>query len=245
MARRHHIEALGKITSGVAHDFNTLMTIVQQAMGLLRRKPALGASPEMMMLVDEADEAARLGGQITQQLLGFARQKPMRPEIVLLAEFMEQQRPLFERSLGESMTLTIRAGSVGAAIRADPGQLTTALINLLVNARDAMQGAGNVDLGITEVGNIGRDRRWQELPAGHYVAITVTDRGQGMTPDIVRQAVTPFFTTKSDAGGSGLGLSSVDGFVSQSGGALDLDSQPGAGTTVTMLFPGVVTSPAS
>lgn len=244
MARREHAEALGRLTSGVAHDFNNLMTIVQQAMGLLRRKPALRASPETMALIEEADDAARLGGQITQQLLAFARQKPMHPEIVRVAELVDRQRPLLERCLGEPMTLEVRADPATGAIRVDPGQLTTAIINLLVNARDAMDGSGTVRLDVAEVDGSARDRRWRDLATGRYVAIAVTDRGRGMTPDVVRQAVIPFFTTKSDAGGSGLGLSSVDGFVSQSGGVLGVQSEPGAGTTVTLLFPRVPTDPS-
>lgn len=237
MSRRQHVEALGNLTSGVAHDFNNLMTIVQQAMGLLRRKPALRDSSEIMTLVDEADDAARLGGRITQQLLAFARQKPMHPETVPVAAFVERQRQLFERSLGETMTLDVQVDRGVGAIRADPGQLTTALINLLVNARDSMNGRGTVELDVRPVDNAGLDRGWPELPVGRYVTIAVTDRGHGMTEDVARQATTPFFTTKSDAGGSGLGLSTVDGFVNQSGGALDVKSAPGVGTTVTLLFP--------
>ena len=239
LAQRQHIDALGKLTGGVAHDFNNLMTIVQQSMDLLRRKPALKQSPEIMTLVDEADDAARLGGQITQQLLAFARQKPMKPEIVSLPEFIERQRGLFERSLGASMSLTTTVAPDVGAIRVDPGQLTTALINLLVNARDATGGHGAVQLGVVAIDNSGRgrDRRWPDLPVGRYSALSVTDTGHGMTAEIARQAVTPFFTTKADEGGSGLGLSTVDGFVNQSGGALHVQSSPGQGTTITMVFP--------
>jgi signal transduction histidine kinase len=237
IARRQHIDALGKLTGGVAHDFNNLMTIVQQAMDLLRRKPSLQQSGDIMTLVDEADAAARLGGRITQQLLAFARQKPMHPEIVPLTDFFERQRPLLERSLGASMTLSMPKDVASRAIRVDPSQLTTALINLLANARDAMDGSGTVQLGVADVDNSGRDRRYPELAAGRYVAISVADRGQGMTAEAAREAVTPFFTTKGDIGGSGLGLSTVDGFVNQSGGALSIQSDVGAGTTVTMLFP--------
>ncbi len=243
VARRQQVEALGKLTGGVAHDFNNLMTIVRQAMGLLRRQPALRASADMMMLVDEADGAAQLGGQITERLLAFARQQPMKPEIVDVAAFIDRQRPLLERSLGPSTALAVRLEPGVGAIRVDPAQLMAALINLLVNARDSMDGQGVASLSVASLDNSGRLRAGLDLPVGRYVAIAVSDTGRGMTPETLRQAVTPFFTTKEDSGGVGLGLSSVDGFVNQSGGALQLRSEPGSGTTVTLWFPEVRNAP--
>lgn len=240
IARRQQVEALGKLTGGVAHDFNNLMTIVRQAMGLLRRQPALRESPEMRMLVEEADGAAQLGGEITQRLLSFARQQPMKPEIVDVAAFIDRQRPLLERSLGPSMELAIRLEPGVGAIRVDPAQLMAALINLLVNARDAMDGRGVVSLSVATADNSGRNPHALDLPVGRYVEISVVDSGRGMTPEILRQAVTPFFTTKEESGGAGLGLSSVDGFVNQSGGALQLRSEPGKGTAARAFFPQVM-----
>jgi signal transduction histidine kinase len=196
-----------------------------------------------MTLVDEADDAAKLGGEITQQLLAFARQQPMKPEVVALGQFVERQRALFERSLGGSMTLSVQLSAADRAIRVDPGQLTTALINLLVNARDAMAGRGEVQLRVEAIDNSGRDRIWPDLATGRYVAISVTDTGHGMSDEIARQAVTPFFSTKGESGGSGLGLSTVDGFVSQSSGTLIVESAVGVGTKVTAIFPEISAQP--
>jgi signal transduction histidine kinase len=190
------VEALGKLTGGVAHDFNNLMTIVRQAMGLLRGQPALRASADMMMLVDEADGAAQLGGQITERLLAFARQQPMKPEIVDVAAFIDRQRLRLERSLGPSTALAVRLEHGVGAIRADPAQLMAALINLLVNARDSMDGQGVASLSVATLDNSGRLRAGLDLPVGRYVAIAVGDTGRGITPETLRQAVTPFFTTK-------------------------------------------------
>ncbi len=236
--RSQHLDVLARLTGGVAHDFNNLMTVVCQAMHLLRLQPGVRGAPAALELVHEAEDAARVGGRITQQLLAFARQQPMRPEVVRLQEFCEQHRALFERSLGESMRLTIdlpRHESL--AIRVDRGQLTTAVMNLLVNSRDASDGRGEVTLKGESIEIVGRDFDWPRLASGRQVALSVTDRGCGMTPEVLREAVTPFFTTRPDRGGTGLGLSMVDGFVEQSRGRLYLRSDPGAGATVSMVFP--------
>ncbi len=235
--RRRSLDALGKLTGGVAHDFNNLMTIVQQAMDLLRQDPAVKSSGDALILIDEAEGAARLGGHITRQLLTFARQQPMQPEDVPLRQYIEQRRLLFERTLGESMRLEVILNDEHCGVRVDPGQLTTAIINLLANSRDAMGGKGEVTMRIEAIHNAFRDRRWAELPIGRYVSIAIIDRGKGMSAEVARQAVTPFFTTKGEAGGTGLGLSTVHGFVVQSGGILLLKSEPNLGTTITLVLP--------
>jgi two-component system cell cycle sensor histidine kinase/response regulator CckA len=122
-------------------------------------------------------------------------------------------------------------------VRADPGQLTTAIINLLANSRDSMGGKGDVTIRIEAIDNTFRDRRWAELAIGRYVSIAIIDRGHGMSADVAREAVTPFFTTKAAAGGTGLGLSTVHGFVVQSGGILLVQSDQRLGTTITVVLP--------
>jgi signal transduction histidine kinase len=235
--RSQHLDVLARLTGGVAHDFNNLMTVVCQSMHLLRLQPAVREAPAALELVDEAEDAARVGGRITQQLLAFARQQPMRPEIVRLQPFCAEHRGLFERSLGETMTLVLDLPEEALAIRVDRGQLTTAVMNLLVNSRDACEGRGVVTLKGERLAVAGRNFDWPTLEPGEYVALSVRDAGCGMTSEVLRNAITPFFTTRRDRGGTGLGLSMVDGFVEQSRGRLLLRSQPGAGATVSMVFP--------
>jgi signal transduction histidine kinase len=237
--RRRSHESLAQLTGGVAHDFNNLMTIVQQTMGLLRSDASITGSQQALRLIDEAEDAARLGGQITWQLLTFAKQNPLHPEVIALPGYFAARRLLFERAVGQAIQLqtelTVSADS--CTVRVDPTQLTTCLINLLTNARDAMSGVGEVRISATSAVNGVRDRRWPELPPGRYVTISVLDTGCGMSADVARQATTPFFTTKGVAGGTGLGLSAAQGFAAQSGGMLQIDSAPGQGTKVMLVLP--------
>jgi signal transduction histidine kinase len=237
--RRRSHESLAQLTGGVAHDFNNLMTIVQQTMGLLRSDAAIAGSQQALRLIDEAEDAARLGGQITWQLLTFAKQNPLHPEVIALPDYFAARRLLFERSAGQGVTLRTELAVSGGSgsVRVDPTQLTTCLINLLTNARDAMSGSGEVRISVESAVNAARDSRWAELPAGSYVTISVIDTGCGMSSEIARQATTPFFTTKGVSGGTGLGLSAAQGFAAQSGGLLQLHSTPGQGTTVTLVLP--------
>lgn len=237
LEQRRSSDALGKLTGGVAHDFNNLMTIVQQAMGLLRRDAAVRGSAQALELVDEAEQAARLGGDITQRLLAYARQQRLNPELLALGPYLEAQRPLFERALGATMRLTLEVADADGRVRVDPGQLTTVVINLLTNARDAMQEQGTVRVRVDSVVNTVRDRRWPELAPGRYLTLAVIDTGSGMSPEVLRQATLPFFTTKVTDGGTGLGLSTAHGIARQSHGHLQIESTPGVGTIVTLVLP--------
>jgi signal transduction histidine kinase len=239
IAERHNLDALGKLTGGVAHDFNNLMTIIRQAMSLLRREPAVVASPTASALVDDADSASEVCGRITTQLLTYARQQRMESIDIRVANLLEDHRALFQRALGADIRLNMGARDPACVIRTDSSQLVAAIMNLLANARDALPGGGLVDIEVRRRDNPGRETRLAELPAGRYVAITVRDNGPGMSAEVLRQATTPFFTTKSETGGTGLGLSTVEGFTRQSGGMLLLQSAPDRGTDATMLFPAV------
>lgn len=235
--RRQRFESVAGLTSGVAHDFNNLMTIVQQCNDLLRSDPRIRESPKALQIVDESTAAARAGGHITQQLLSFARRQQVRPIDLRVDVFLEDNRSLFEHTLGAGMTLELRVPERPVTIRVDRAQLVTALINLLANARDALGGRGSVTLRAAPLELHARTRDWPDVAPGGYVLFEVEDRGPGMDTETRRRATTPFFTTKSDSGGSGLGLSMVDGFASQSGGALAIRSEPGHGTVVALLFP--------
>lgn len=239
MTERHNLDALGKLTGGVAHDFNNLMTIIRQAMSLLRRDPGVIASQSASALVEEADAASEVCGRITTQLLTYARQQRMNSIDIRVVNLIEDHRALFQRTLGERIQLSVAARDPACVIHTDSSQLVAATMNLLANARDALPDGGAVSMGVRRRDNPGRDGRIEALPDGRYVAITISDNGRGMPPEVLRQATTPFFTTKSDAGGSGLGLSTVEGFTRQSGGALLLESTVEIGTVATMLFPAV------
>jgi signal transduction histidine kinase len=224
--RLQRLDALGQLTGGVAHDFNNLMTVVEQAAGLLRTRSAVRSDPLAMRLVEESRGAARTGAQITRQLLAFARRQPLEPSTLLLDYYLLGIRDLLARTLGDRLALELDVERPAPAVHADRAQLTASLINLLANARDASPDGGIVRVKVR-----------RDPGRGARVAIAVVDQGSGMTPEVARRATEPFFTTRTAQGGSGLGLSMVEGFCRQSGGELLIESQPGRGTNVTMILP--------
>lgn len=237
MTERQNLDALGRLTGGVAHDFNNLMTIIRQAMSLLRMDRGVMASPSARALVDEADSASEVCGRITTQLLTYARQQRMETGEIVVARLFEGHRSMFQRALGERIVLSMTTLDSSCVIRTDSSQLVAAVMNLLANARDAQPHGGLVEIAVRRRDAATREPAPADAPAGPLVAISVRDNGHGMPPDVLQQATTPFFTTKSEAGGSGLGLSTVEGFTRQSGGVLRIESAPDRGTLVTMLFP--------
>ncbi len=233
------LDAVGRLTGGVAHDFNNLMTVIQQAVGLLAAHPVLRADAAAQHLLAEARQSATTGGAITRQLLAFARQLDLRPETLALDRYLEQLRPMLERAAAGRAQLTIRAAPGLPAVRVDPAQLATALLNLVVNAAAAMDAPGTITiaLGATRPAD-------PALPGGApAVRVDVADDGRGMPADVLAHAVEPFFSTKDAGHGAGLGLSVVDGFMRQTGGRLEIDSAPGRGTTVTLWLPVAATEP--
>ena len=225
-AAENRLEELGRLTAGVAHEFNNLMTIVQQASGLLSRNPAIVADAGASSLLDAVHDAARSGGDITSQLLAFGRQQHLRPELIDCHDYLTRQRVLFEQAIGPGIALHI--DSAPMQIYVDRAQLTSALINLLVNARDAS--AGQAAISIRAV-SVSTDEQRK------LVGVSVTDTGSGMLIEVIERATEPFFTTKEPGRGSGLGLSAVQGFARQSGGRLEIRSVPAQGTTVTLWLP--------
>jgi len=219
------MEAIGQLTGGVAHDFNNLLTVIS---GNLELAGLTNLGPEERdHHLSEALEAVRRGSTLTQQLLAFSRRQALRPQAVDASSLIARLQPLLQRTLGETVDVRIRNPEDLWMCRVDPGQLENALLNLAVNARDAMPRGGEL---VIECSNF-------VTADGDYVKIVVTDYGVGMTPEVVAQAFEPFFTTKEVGRGSGLGLSMVYGFVHQSGGQVLLSSQPNVGTTVTILLP--------
>jgi signal transduction histidine kinase len=227
------LESLGQLTGGVAHDFNNLLMAVLGNLELVRKR--LPDDPRLLRLVDGAIQGAERGAALTKRMLAFARRQELKPEAVDVANLVDSMIEMLRRSLGPTVQISTDFCADLAPIRVDPNQLELALLNLAVNARDAMPDGG--DLAITgrreRIGNGGQPG----LVAGDYVCVGVKDSGCGMDEATLKRATEPFFTTKGLGHGTGLGLSMVDGLVVQSGGAMRIGSRPGAGTTVELWLP--------
>jgi PAS domain S-box-containing protein len=230
------MEAVGQLTGGVAHDFNNLLTVI---IGNLERAGALAAGN---LRIGGAIEAALKGAEraasLTQQLLAFSRKQPLEPRPVDVGKLLTRVSTLLRRTLGEQIEIeTVTAGGLWIAF-CDAAQLESALLNLAVNARDAMPNGGKLTL---EAGNVVLDEEYalnnSEVRAGRYVMVAVSDTGSGMATDVAERAFEPFFTTKPEGKGTGLGLSQVFGFAKQSGGHVKIYSEPGHGTTVKLYLP--------
>ncbi len=225
------MEALGQLTGGVAHDFNNLLTPIIGGLDLLRLR--VGDDDKAQRYVEGAMASAERARALVGRLLSFSRRQTLAPRDLDVAALIEGLSDLIHRSMPPAITLRVEVADALPTARADPGQLELAILNLAINARDAMPDGGEIVLSANEA-----DREAHAgLPPGRYVAIAITDRGLGMDEATLRQAVDPFFTTKSADKGTGLGLSMVHGFAGQSGGLLRLTSRPGAGTVATILLP--------
>ncbi|MFN3389052.1 MAG: PAS domain S-box protein [Allosphingosinicella sp.] len=225
------MEAVGRLTGGVAHDFNNLLMAVMGSLELLRRR--LPDDPKATRLLENATQAAQRGAALTQRMLAFARRQQLDLAPVDLPELVRGMSELLERSLGPSVTLALRFPRALPKVTADANQLELALLNLAMNARDAMPDGGPIVIAArTESVPEGG-----ELEAGTYVCLSVEDRGEGMDDETLARATEPFFTTKGVGKGTGLGLSMVHGLAEQSGGRLTLASRPGEGTVATLWLP--------
>ena len=237
------MEAVGQLTGGIAHDFNNLLAAIVGNLELLA-EPLRDRDPELGDRVREALAAAERGTNLTRRLLIFSRHQTLHPQRTDLNKLVIGMDELLRRSLGETIALQTRLAPDLFPITIDPGQLETALLNLAVNARDAMPDGGRLIIETTNYW-LHEDAAHAVLhgvAAGQYVALAVSDTGRGMTPDVQRRAFEPFFTTKETGRGTGLGLSMVHGLVEQSGGFAHLYSKVGQGTTVRLHFPATVES---
>lgn len=235
LRQAQRLEAVGQLTGGVAHDFNNLLTVIVGCAEILADD--LADRPEAYRLASSCLTAAERGAELTNRLLAFARKQPLKPVDTDVTCIVAGIENLLGRTLGGAIELTIEETVGVCAARLDPGQLEVALINLAVNARDAMPDGGRLTFA-TANRTLGQaEARSHDVAPGAYVCITVADTGTGMDRDVARRAFEPFFTTKEFGKGSGLGLSLVYGFARQSGGFATIDSTPGVGTTVTLCFP--------
>ena len=230
------MEAIGQLTGGIAHDFNNMMAVVIGAMNLLQRRLAQG-NTDVTRYVDAALDGATRAASLTQRLLAFSRQQSLSPEAIDANRMVADMSELLRRTLGEQVQVeTVLAAGLWRT-HADPIQLENVILNLSVNARDAMPNGGKL---IIETANAHVDDAFADeyqIPAGQYVLLAVTDTGSGMTPEVIAQAFDPFFTTKAVGAGTGLGLSQVFGFVRQSGGHVKLYSEIDFGTSVKVYLP--------
>ena len=236
------LEAVGQLTGGVAHDFNNLLTIIRSSADLLGR-PNL-SEERRRRYVEAISDTANRAAKLTGQLLAFARRQPLKPEAFTVGERLQAVTDLIRPLMGARITIETPINCEGCAVQADPNQFETALVNLAVNARDAMDGEGRLTL-----------RTWlaTEVPPsrshagtrGEFVAVSVSDTGTGIQPEVLGRIFEPFFTTKEVGKGTGLGLSQVYGFAKQSGGELHVESEVGRGTTFTLYLPRAQGKPAN
>jgi signal transduction histidine kinase/CheY-like chemotaxis protein len=236
------MEIIGQLTGGVAHDFNNLLQVILGNLDALRRRIARAEVPTSGELLKLADAAARGGERaatLTQRLLAFARKQPLNPEPLEVNRLAIGMSDLLRSTIGDDIEVEMRLPANVWRVSADHNQLESAILNLAVNARDAMPSGGKITI---ETANTFLDEellaeRDELLPRGEYVMIALSDTGIGMSKEVMARAFDPFFTTKEIGQGTGLGLSQVYGFVKQSGGHVRIDSEPGQGTTVRLYLP--------
>ncbi|MFN8646587.1 MAG: MASE1 domain-containing protein [Gemmatimonadales bacterium] len=236
------MEAVGKLAGGIAHDFNNLLTAISGYAEAIRE--AVPPAGEVRADIDEVLKAADRAASLTRQLLAYSRQQVLSPRVLDLTAVVEQLGGMLRRLIGEDIRLVIRHDAGETHVRVDRSQLEQVILNLVVNARDAMPSGGTLTISTTAVEvDEALAQSQVDLEPGPYVALAVRDTGVGMASEVQHRAFDPFFTTKEQGKGTGLGLSTVYGIVKQSGGAVWLESAPGAGTTVSIYLPRVAPAP--
>lgn len=236
-ALRHaqKMEAVGRLTGGVAHDFNNLLQVIGSNLQLLQRDPDGSRAQQR---IATAWRAVERGAKVASHLLAFARRQPLEPTVLDLGRLLERAEELLRRAVDETVRIELELDPQLWRTYADPSQLEAVLLNLAINARDAMNGAGTLRIAAANR-HLSAEQAalWPDLQPGDYLELSLVDNGCGMSPEVLEQALEPFFTTKPEGRGTGLGLSMAYGFIRQSGGQMRLDSSPGQGTTVTIYLP--------
>jgi PAS domain S-box-containing protein len=242
------MEAVGQLTGGIAHDFNNLLTGIVGSLDLLQTRLNQGRTENVGRYIDAAMTSANRAAALTHRLLAFARRQPLIPESVDANQLVVSLEDLLRRTIGETIDLVITASDDLWGTLCDPNQLESALLNLAINARDAMPGGGRLTIATANARLDGVAADTPALAPGDYVCIDVTDTGTGMSPEVAARAFDPFFTTKPIGQGTGLGLSMIYGFARQSNGHVTIDSQLGRGTSVRIYLPrhdgGIAAAPA-
>ncbi|MFM0147507.1 PAS domain S-box protein [Paraburkholderia sp. RL18-085-BIA-A] len=232
------MDAVGQLTGGIAHDFNNLLQGITVPLELIKRRVALNQLDGLDRFIGMAMTSAQRAAALTHRLLAFSRRQPLAPENIDVNERIRSLEDLLRRTTGEHIEVNFALELVECRSTCDANQLENALLNLCINAKDAMPDGGmlTIETSCVQVDSLDAHKR-RDMKPGHYIAVTVTDTGEGMPPDVVKQAFEPFFTTKPIGQGTGLGLSMVYGFAGQSGGFVTIVSRVGAGTTVTLYLP--------
>ena len=233
LRQSHKMEAVGQLTGGLAHDFNNLLAGISGSLELMRIRAEQGRTAELGRYIDAAMESTERAAALTHRLLAFSRRQTLDPQATDVGELVAGMTDLFRRTVGPAIQIETRFPESAWQTLCDSNAFESALLNLVINARDAMPNGGHLKF---ELGNltIPADGSGADLPSGDYVRLQVTDDGVGMTPEVMARAFDPFFTTKPQGQGTGLGLSMMHGFVQQTGGFVKLRSKPGQGTTVTI-----------
>lgn len=230
------METIGLLTGGIAHDFNNMLSVIGGSLELIQRRVANG-STDITKHIDNAKDGVKRSAALTQRLLAFSRKQPLVPSEINLNALMSTMEELLQRTLGSNIAVRVIKGTDLWSVKADACQLENAILNLAINARDAMPSGGSliIETKNAQVDNI--EAQHGEFRNGQYVLISVTDTGSGMTKDVISRAFEPFFTTKPPGKGTGLGLSQIYGLIRQSNGFVKIDSTVGHGTTVKMYLP--------
>ncbi|WP_428419699.1 PAS domain S-box protein [Methylibium sp.] len=235
------LESVGQLTGGIAHDFNNLLTVIQGNLQVLEELPVLAGEAYGQQLVGAAARATRRGAELTGKLLAFARRQVLQPSPLDVGAMLHSLSDMLRRTLDQRIRIEVSAPAACLLVLADPGQLESALLNIAINARDAMREGGSLGFRAAACSSLPAEvRRELDDPSAavdRFVAIAISDTGTGMPDEVRERAFEPFFTTKEAGRGTGLGLSTVYGFVKQTRGAIAIDSAPGEGTTVTLYLP--------
>ena len=244
LGHAQRLESVGQLTGGIAHDFNNLLTVIQGNLQVLEELPELAANAHGQQLVGAAARASKRGAELTGKLLAFSRRQILQPSAVDVNALLHSLTDMLRRTLDQRIRIEVDVPATGPLVLADPGQLESALLNIAINARDAMPEGGTLRFRAALHGGVPDELRGETGTAApalsanaRYVAISIADSGAGMSDEVKERAFEPFFTTKAAGRGTGLGLSTVYGFVAQSKGAVRVDSALGVGTTLTLYIP--------
>lgn len=236
LRQAQRMEAVGQLTGGIAHDFNNMLSVVIGSLDLLKRRTR--DDEKLQRLIDNALEGADRAATLTARLLAFSRQQSLKPQVTDTNELLGNLRDFLQRTLGEQIQIDFDFATDAPPVFVDTAELENVIINLGANARDAMPAGGTLNIASArEELKTARDLNGHVLAPGIYAAISIADTGEGMPADVLAKVYEPFFTTKPVGKGTGLGLSQVHGFVIQSGGAIEIESEPGKGTTIRLFLP--------